>query len=432
MNERELLEKRNVIAQQLRTMIQAAPNGQLVGEQLANYDQMHKDMCDLEDQVKAIRETQRRAFELEEREKKLQTEPQSKPIAQREQPDVKTSRAVSRRASAEYAEEFREWLRTGVKGPEMRAFAADTDVAGGYTIPYEQFEADLIQNINDEVVVRQLARKFTLSNGQRLTFPTRASDVGNATWGTELQVATADTTAAFGQRSLTPHPLTLQILVSKLLAQQTSIDIDAYVRERFAYQFAITMETAYMAGNGAGRPLGLFIGDANGLSTTRDVTTSASSANPTALNFIATFYTLKPQYRKNASWVFHRNWLSAIRRLQDANNNFIWTPAGFGVAQGMTVGHPDLLLGRPYYESEYAPSVTTAAGSSGTGTNSSGYFAVVGDFNAGYYIADRAGLGINRYDQINAATNQDTYIGLLETDGKPVLEEALVRARAST
>ena len=162
------------------------------------------------------------------------------------------------------------------------------------------------------------------------------------------------------------------------------------------------------------------------------MTTSASSANPTALNLIATFYTLKPQYRRNASWILHRTWMSAIRRLQDGNNNFIWQPAGFNFAQGVAVGKPDTIVGAPYYESEYAPSVATAAGSSGVGAASSGYFACVGDFSKGYYIADRAGLGIAMYDQINAATNQNTYIGLWETDGRPVLEEALVRARAST
>ena len=39
---------------------------------------------------------------------------------------------------------------------------------------------------------------------------------------------------------------------------------------------------------------------------------------------------------------------------------------------------------------------------------------------------------VNRYDQVNAATNQDTYIGLFQVDGAPVLEEAFARSRLST
>lgn len=429
MTELELLDQRNRIAQQLRDMIQAAPNGALEGEQLANYDKMHADMCGLEDQVKSIRETARRARELDEREQRIKSEPVTTPVAQRQNAGSKSAKHT---ATDEYREAFSHFLRTGERSRELRALASDTDIAGGFTIPYEQFVDELIAAVDDEVVIRQLAKKYTLENGQRLTFPTRATDLGDATWGTELQVATADTTMAFGQRSLTPHPMTAQILVSKLLYGVSSVDIDAEVRARFAYKYGITAERAYMEGLGAGRPLGIFIGDANGFSTTRDVTTSASSANPTALNLIATFYTLKPQYRKNASWILNRTWMSAVRRLQDSNNNFIWQPAGFGTAQGLTVGKPDTILGAPYYESEYAPSVATAAGSSGTGAASSGYFAAVGDWARGYYIADRAGLGIAMYDQINAATNQNTYIGLWETDGRPVLEEAVVRARAST
>ena len=214
MTELQLLEKRNTIAQQLRTMITEAPDGALVGEQLANYDAMHKDMCDLEDQVKAIRETQRRASALDEREQRLRDEPQTTPVHQRQTADGKARGFAS---TKEYQEAFSNYLRTGQRSPELRALAADTDVAGGFTIPYEQFSDQFIQAVDDEVAVRTLASKFTLEAGQRLTFPTRASDLGDATWGTELQVATAATTLAVGQRSLTPHPMTAQILVSKLL-----------------------------------------------------------------------------------------------------------------------------------------------------------------------------------------------------------------------
>src|SRR3990167_3542982 len=265
MTELELLEKRNKIAQQLRTMIDEAPDGALVGEQLANYDKMHQDMCDLEDQVKSVRETQRRATALDEREQRLKDQPQTTPVHQRQTADGK---ARGFAATDEYREAFSEYLRTGAKSPELRALAADTDVAGGFTIPYEQFASEFIQAVDDEVYLRQLATKFTLDAGQRLTFPTRASDLGDATWGTELQVATADTTMAVGQRVLTPHPMTAQILVSKLLYGVSSVNIDGFVRDRFAYKYGITAEKAYMEGLGAGRPLGVFIGDAGGLSTT--------------------------------------------------------------------------------------------------------------------------------------------------------------------
>ena len=131
-----------------------------------------------------------------------------------------------------------------------------------------------------------------------------------------------------------------------------------------------------------------------------------------------------------ASWITNRTYLSSIRRLQDANSNYIWMPSGMGFAQGLTAQSGDTLLGLPYYESEYSPS--TLALSSAASTAVAGSYAIVGDFNAGYYIADRAGLGVARYDQINAVTNQDTYIGLLQTDGAPVLEEAFSRARGTS
>ena len=68
--------------------------------------------------------------------------------------------------------------------------------------------------------------------------------------------------------------------------------------------------------------------------------------------------------------------------------------------------------------SEWAPNTFT------TGE----YVGLLGDFSH-YWIADALSMQIQRLNELYAETNQVGFIGRLETDGAPVLEEAFVRVK---
>jgi len=51
---------------------------------------------------------------------------------------------------------------------------------------------------------------------------------------------------------------------------------------------------------------------------------------------------------------------------------------------------------------------------------------LLGDFSF-YWIADSLQMEMQRLDELFAATNQVGFVGRLESDGMPVLEEAFVR-----
>jgi HK97 family phage major capsid protein len=53
---------------------------------------------------------------------------------------------------------------------------------------------------------------------------------------------------------------------------------------------------------------------------------------------------------------------------------------------------------------------------------------LLGDFSH-YWIADALSMQIQRLNELYAETNQVGFIGRLETDGAPVLEEAFVRVK---
>ena len=225
----------------------------LSAEEQANYDNLDKDLNDYEAKIKSVQDTRERRRKVDETVRSLKTTAITLPTSH--DPSGKDDKAL------------REWFRTGrINGVEVRALQADADPAGGFTIPLEEFVNELIQAVDDDAVIRPLARKFTLSGAQSLSVPRRQTDLGAATWGSELAVATEDTGLDFGKTSLRPEALSSRIDVSKDLYYQSSLDIEAYVRQRMAYQFAIAEETAFNEGPGSNRPLGVFIASADGIS----------------------------------------------------------------------------------------------------------------------------------------------------------------------
>ena len=168
-------------------------------------------------------------------------------------------------------------------------------------------------------------------------------------------------------------------------------------------------EENFMTGDGAKKPLGVFTASADGISTARDIAFGTDATTIAADNVINTFYNLKAQYQRNATWLLHRLVLRDIRKLKGSDNNYLWQP-------GLQVGQPDSLLGRPVVQSEFAPSTIA----------SSQYVALVGDFSF-YWIADAMNVEFQVLVELNARQNQISIIGRLKNDGAPQREEPFSR-----
>lgn len=214
----------------------------------------------------------------------------------------------------------------------------------------------------------------------------------------------------FGARELTPHPLAKRIKVSRTLLRKVP-NAEGIVRARMAYKFGTTMERAYLLGNGAGQPLGLFVASSQGISTGRDVATDNTATAITADGLINAKYALKSQYQRTAAWMFHRDAVKQIVKLKDGEGQYLWLPS-------LRENEPDSLLGRPLYQSEFVPNTFTA----------NQYVGMLGDYRW-YWVADSLNFELQRLDELYSETNQVGMIGRWESDGMPVLEEAFVRVK---
>ncbi len=312
---------------------------------------------------------------------------------------------------------FSEYLRTEKANVEVikefRAMQADLEVSGGYLAAPPQYVNELIQDMDDAHVIRQLARKFPLAKAVSLGAPSLDTDISSWAWGTEIGSPTEDSSLAFGGRELNPHPGTGLIKVSKDLIRVATMPVVNIVRERMAYEAGEAEDVAFMTGSGSNQPLGIFTASDDGISTGQDVSTGNTSTDVRFDNLKRVKYTLKAAYHAKAAWIMHRHVVRNVSLLKDGEGRYIWQ-------ESVVAGDPDRILQFPVHMSENAPNTFSGEG----------YMAILGDFNW-YWIADAYDLEIQALFELYAVTNQNGYISRLKVDGMPVKEEAFVRSKLS-
>ena len=294
---------------------------------------------------------------------------------------------------------------------EQRAQVAGKGEKGGYLYASEQFLTELLKDVDDATVVRQLSRTFQVRTSDSLGVPTLTDKAADAEWTSELGIPTR-TTIKFGKRALTPHPLAKEIPVSKVLIKKAP-DIVTIVRQELARVVAEAEENAFMTGNGAQQPLGIFTVSDDGIPAARDVSTDNTTSLVKVDNLKRAKFTLKSAYWGGAQWVMHRDIMGQIARLKDGNGRYL-------LQDSIIAGDPtQVLLGFPVTLSEFAPNTAT------TGL----YAYALADFSSGYWIVDGLDVEVLRLEELYARENQDLFIIRAMVDGAPVRAEAFVRGK---
>jgi len=300
---------------------------------------------------------------------------------------------------------------SGARMAEYRAIQQDNPTQAGYLVAPQKFVGEVIQAKKDLLFMRQISKVLPpLSGAQSLGFPKRTTRMSTFAWGTEISAPSADSSLAFGKREFIPRPATGGILVSKTLARNPAINIDVYIRDEMAYDFAVGEEEGFMTGTGGGgQPLGVFTESDDGISDSRDVSTGNTATEIKFDGLMEAKFSIKQQYWAKLQWIFGRTGVKQLAKLKDSDGQYIWQPS-------VVAGTPDRLLQFPVNMSENAPSTFT------TGL----YVGILGDFSY-YWICDSLNMEMQALLELYALTNQIYYIGREETDGMPVLEEAFAR-----
>ena len=388
----ELREKRAKTWSAMETFLDSHRNekGVLNMEDDVTYSKMEKDLDDLTNEIKRLERKDMIESEL--------NKPVSNPITAKPMTSDKEDEKTGRASNA-YKKSFWNVMRNKHSNTQiLNAFQEGTDSEGGFLVPAE-FEHTLIESLEEENIFRKLAHVITTSTGDR-KIPVVASK-GSASWVDE-EGTINDSDDAFTQVSIGAYKLGTLIKVSNELLNDSVFNLEAYISKEFGRRIGTKEEDAFFNGNGVGKPVGIF----NATGGAQTGITTASATEIKADEIIDLFYSLKASYRKKAVWIVNDSTIKAIRKLKDANGNYLWQPA-------LTSGTPDTLLGRPVYTSSYVPTIAAGAKT-----------IAFGDFSY-YWIADRQGRNFKKLSELYAATDQTGFVATQRVDGKLILPEAI-------
>ena len=367
-------------------------NGVLSEEDDALYNKMEKELDALTNEIKRLERKEMIEAEL--------NKPIDKPITLKPMKSTMNDEEnVPLRKTNKYKKSFWNAMRSKIIMPEIaNALQEGTDSEGGYIVP-DEFENTLVEALEEENIFRKLAHVINTASGDR-KIPVVASK-GTASWVDE-EGSITDSDDSFSQVSIGAYKLGTLIKVSNELLNDSVFDLEAYISKEFARRIGNKEEDAFFNGDGTGKPIGIF----NTTGGAEVGVTTADSSKITADEVIDLFYSLKAQYRKNAVWVLNDSTVKAIRKLKDANGNYLWQPA-------LTANTPDTLLGRPVYTSSFVPTIAASAKT-----------IAFGDFSY-YWIADRQGRIFKKLSELYAANDQTGFVATQRVDGKLILPEAI-------
>jgi len=387
-----LRDQRVTLVHQQREIVKAADSEQrgMTSDELVKFDALN-------DQINNLKETIDRAEAVEVEERATRESVPEAPVETRAPatmaalPPTSTEMRVGT-ASDEYRTAFSGYMRGAPT--ETRALEVGTNSEGGYLVP-DQWATQLVDARNEENVMRGLATVITTTSGT-FNVPTVSSQ-GSASWTTE-EAAHTESDPAFGVVQFSAYKASTLVKVSDELIQDNAFDLEGYLAREFGRRIGALEEAAFIDGDASSKPKGT-IYDAG-------VSTAASATAITSLELVSLYHALARQYRDNASWLMHDDTVQLVRKLVDGNSQFIWQP-------GMQASEPDRLLGRPVYASSRVPAPTTAKKA-----------VVFGDLSY-YWIADRAGIAVQRLNELYAANGQIGFIASSRTDGANVLAAAV-------
>ena len=287
-------------------------------------------------------------------------------------------------------------FRTGVIANRMtenhaQGLKAGEKGAGGYLVP-DSMEAQIVQTLAEENVMRRLATVIHMEDGERAVPVVRS--MSEAQWLDENEAMEMGA-AGFEAARLKPHKLGLTISVSNELLADAGVDMAAFLADSFARRIASSEEKAFLTGDGVKQPTGIL----------NSVQVGVTSSALTADEISALYYSLDEQYRGKAVFLMHEDTAKSLRLLKDENGHYLWREA--------LGGETDRLLDCPVYMSRFMPKV--AAGAKPI---------LFGDLSK-YWIADRGNRTLLRFSEIFALRDQTAFVMTERVDGKLIVPEAV-------
>lgn len=281
------------------------------------------------------------------------------------------------------------YMRKGLERDVARLEEKSLNIAapseGGYAVP-EEIDQIIEQRLRDLSPIRSIASVAHIGSANYKKLVAASGPASG--WVGESDSRIETESPEFVEVAPPMGEIYANPAATQTMLDDAFFDVENWLAEELAAEFAQKEGTAFVTGNGINKPKGFLTG-----------TTSASDdavRNFGVLQHVATgtdggwpeiapsdilfdlMHSLKAGYRNGARFVMNAATLNQIRKFKDADGDYLWRP-------GLMEGQSSTLLGFPVTEAEDMPTIT--------GDSRSVAF---GNFQRGYLITDRMGTRVLR------------------------------------
>lgn len=302
---------------------------------------------------------------------------------------------------------FARWLRRGddaLNAAEWQAIRATmsttTDGEGGYLVP-EQVASTIIDALKAYGGMRAVATVLPTMVGGTMNFPTSDGTSEEGEIVAENGSA-SDADIDFGVKSVPVYKYSSKVVAVPFeLLQDSSADVEAFVRQRLATRLGRITNRHFTTGSGSSQPNGIVTASSLGK-------TGASGQTATVIydDFIDLYHSVDPAYREsgNLRWMMADSTLKVARKLKDDQERPIFVP-GYDLNGAM----PDTLLGVRIAINQHMPVMAASAKS-----------ILFGDF-APYMIRDVMMMSLFRFtDSAYTKKGQVGFLAWMRSGGNLV------------
>ena len=245
---------------------------------------------------------------------------------------------------------FNKWLRGGDTALNaddwrfMNTMSTTTTTEGGYTVATE-VATQVLDALKQYGGMRAVANVLRTTEGNPINFPT--SD-GTAEVGELIGENTTATAAdiVFGVKTLTTYKYSSKVVAVPFeLLQDSSVDIEAFVRTRLVTRLGRITNTHFTIGTGSGQPNGVVTAAGAG-----KVGTTGQTGTIIYDDLVDLMHAVDPAYRalNNCRFMLHDSSIKQIRKIKDTVGRPIFTPgyeSTIDAPAPFTI--PDQLMGYP-------------------------------------------------------------------------------------
>jgi HK97 family phage major capsid protein len=308
-------------------------------------------------------------------------------LVKQARPPLASERSANTLGAREHKAAFDAYVRHGesanLRALETKAMSVGSAPDGGYLVP-DEVEKTIGERLTLISPIRSIAGVREISgNVYKKPFMTAGPAVG---WVGETDARSQTTSPTLAELTFPAMELYAMPAASATLLEDSAVNIDQWIAGEVEQVFAAQEGAAFVNGDGTNKPKGFL----------QYTTVAEASWAWTKIGYVATgaagdfdadapvdaiidlIYALKAGYRQNGNFVMNRKTQAAVRKLKDANGDYLWSPP-------MQTNGRASLLTYPVVEAEEMPDIAANA-----------YPIAFGDFRRGYLVVDRQGVRVLR------------------------------------